>query len=403
MLKRETYLERIRPFVGKDIVKVLTGVRRCGKSVMLDLIKQELLANGVKPDRILHLNFDSGALPFELNRMAAYSFIDAKIKSGAGKFFLFLDEVQDIPEWEKMVNAMLIDFDADIYVTGSNAKLLSSELATHIAGRYVKFEIHPFSFAEFLETHRAQRGEKPPAEVFRDYIRFGGMPFLVNLNWDERNSAQYLCDIYQTILLKDVLQRNKIRDADLLERIVRFVLANIGKTFSALSIAKYLKSEQRKMTSETVLNYIRSCEEAFLFYRVRRNDLNGKKLLSINEKYYVCDHGLREAVCHDNINNIELVLENIVHNELRRRGYTVTVGKIDEQEIDFVAEKPGDIRYIQVSSYLSGEETIKRELGSLQKLDTNYPKYLLSLDEFDRGHEGIKHLNIREFLLGAEF
>jgi len=401
MLKRESYLKKIRPFMGADLVKVLTGVRRSGKSVMLELIKDDLVAHGLAPVRTLAINFEDIEGERWLDGHALHGHVLERMGASKEKFALFLDEVQLLPRWEYYVNSLRLRTNLDIYITGSNSQLLSGELATLLTGRLAAFEVLPFSFAEFLEAGRLRHGEKGKtvAEVFNDYVRLGGMPFLTNFDFDYKTSMQYLHDIYQTILLKDVVKRHNIRDADLLERIVRYMLANVGKTFSASSISKYLKSEQRKVAPETVLNYISACEEAFLFYRVRRNDLEGKRLLTINEKYYVSDPGLRETVLLDNVKNIEIVLENIVYLELRRRGWKVTVGKVGEHEIDFVAESFKDVCYIQVTTMLAGEATIEREMGSLQKINTNYPKYILSMDEFDRSHEGIKHLNIRDFLL----
>jgi predicted AAA+ superfamily ATPase len=402
MFNRETYLEKIRPFIGTDLIKVLTGVRRCGKSVMLELLKTELTERGVRPERMLHVNFEDIANKRWLDGDALHARVLECAGDSQEKFACFFDEVQLLPKWETYINSLRLRRNIDIYVTGSNAKLLSGELATLLTGRYIAFEIQPFSFPEFLELHRSIRGEKPVAEVFNDYVIFGGMPFLSNLGLDYATSMQYLRDIYQTILMKDVLQRHNIRDADLLERIVIYVLSNVGKTFSALSISKYLKSEKRIVSSETVLNYLRTCEEAFLFSRVRRNDLNGKKLLTINEKFYVCDHGFREALCRGNVNSIEIVLENMVYQELRRRGWTVTIGKVGDLEIDFVAEKQKQLCYVQVAYILADDNVIAREFGAFDKLDSHFPKYVLSMDEFDRSHEGIKHLNIRDFLLGKE-
>jgi predicted AAA+ superfamily ATPase len=275
-------------------------------------------------------------------------------------------------------------------------------LATYLTGRYVKFEIHPFSFVEFSEMHRLLKGEKSIAEVFNDYIVFGGMPFLLNLGLQYAPSMQYLKDIYQSVVFKDILLRNNIRDVDLLRRIIVYVLENVGKTFSSTSISKYLKSEKRTASTDTVLNYVRACEDAFLFQRLQRNDLQGKKLLTVNEKYYVVDHGLREAVCENNTKEIGVVFENMVYMELVRRGYSVTVGKVGDLEIDFVAKKQNELAYIQVSYYCGAKETMDRELAPLDKLISNYPKYIISLDDFDLSQNGIKHFNIRDFLLGKE-
>jgi predicted AAA+ superfamily ATPase len=269
-----------------------------------------------------------------------------------------------------------------------------------MAGRYAEFVIYPFSFSEFTDMYQTVRNDSMTPEIFKRYVTLGGMPFLANLDLRDAPSMQYLKDVYNSVVLKDVVKRNNIRDVDLLERIVIYVLANIGKTFSATSISKYLKNEKRNVSPETVLSYIKACEEAFLFYRVKRRDLVGKKLLSVSEKYYVADHGLREAIYGKNQRDIEIVLENIVYFELLRRGYQVTVGKIDVAEVDFVAERNGELIYVQVAYMLASESTIEREFGSLEKVGDNFPKYVVSMDEFDMSRNGIKHFNVREFLSG---
>jgi predicted AAA+ superfamily ATPase len=407
-IKRETYLKQIRPFIGTDLVKVLTGIRRCGKSVMLELVRDELRERKIPEERIISINFDDPAnFPLRdgerfhahiASRVAELS----KTGKNSGKIYLFFDEIQEVNDWETYINGLRFLPDVDIFLTASNANLLSGELATYLTGRHVKFEIHPFSFAEFSEAHRLLKGERPVNEVFNDYVVLGGMPFLLNLDLQYAPSVQYLKDLYQSVVFKDILLRNNIRDVDLLRRIIVFVLENVGKTFSATSISKYLKSEKRAVSTDTVLNYIRACEDAFLFYRVQRNDLQGKKLLTVNEKYYVIDHGLREAVCENNSKEVGIVFENMVFTELLRRGYTVTVGKVGDLKIDFVAKRQNEQVLIQVSYYCGAKETMERELAPLEKYVSNYPKYIISMDDFDLSRSGIKHLNIRDFLLGKE-
>ncbi|MDR1498545.1 MAG: ATP-binding protein [Puniceicoccales bacterium] len=406
LIKRDAYLGKIRPFVGTDLVKVLTGIRRCGKSVMLKLVQEELLANGVPQSRILAMDFDSpsnypfrdGARFYEHFKMLVEQ--QGAVQSGE-RIHLFFDEIQEVSNWEQYVNGLRMLPNTDIYVTGSNAKLFSGELATYLVGRHISFEIHPFSFAEFTTMHREFLGEKTPADVFNDYMRFGGMPFLHNMRFEYAPSMEYLRGIYHSIMLKDIVRRHNIRDVDLLERIVTFVLANIGKTFSATSISKYFRSEKRTVSTDTVLNYIKVCEDAFLFYRAKRNDLQGKRLLTVNEKYYIADHGFREALFQGSQNAPELIFENIVFTELRRRGYEVTVGKVGDLEIDFVATRQNAPVYIQVSYYCGGKDTLERELAPLKKLVSDYPKYLISMDDFDLSRDGITHLNIRNFLLSS--
>lgn len=289
--------------------------------------------------------------------------------------------------------------DCDIYITGSNAKLLSGELATYLAGRYVEFIVYPFSFAEFLELYHSVFPEETVQKSFQQYILYGGMPYLANIRYADEPSRQYLQDLFNSVQLKDIVKRNKIRDVDLLERIMAYVMANVGNTFSASSLAKFLKSEQRTVAPETILNYIRYCCDAYLFYQVKREEVQGKQILASNEKYYIADHGIREAVFGGNAKDINLTLENIVYLELLRRGYHVTVGKNQDKEIEFVCDKRGEKLYIQVTYLLASEETIQREFGVYDTVRDNFPKYVVSMDEFDMSRNGIKHRNIRDFLL----
>lgn len=403
MIKRERYMQRIRPFIDKDVVKVLTGIRRAGKSVMLELIKDELGKNGVREEQFISLNFESLANAKFCTAEVLYEELGKRIDKIKDKAYIFLDEIQEVADWEKCINSLRVDYNCDIYITGSNAKLLSGELATYLGGRYVEIVIYPFSFEEYLESRRqSEEGLNISAE-FKTYIDFGGMPFLININKDREASMQYLRDVYNSVILKDVVKRNNIRDVELLERIITFVMANVGHTFSARSVSNYLKSENRKVSAETVLNYIKACEDAYLFYRFNREDLVGKKILTINEKYYIADHGLREAVYGSNTRDMDQLLENIVCMELLFRGYNVTIGKAGEKEIDFIAEKEGDKLYIQVAYLLPTEDTIKREFGVYESIKDNYPKYVLSMDEFDMSRNGIKHFNVRDFLLMEEW
>ena len=303
-------------------------------------------------------------------------------------------------EWERCVNSLRVDedFRFDIYITGSNAKLLSGALSTYLAGRYIEFFVYPFSFKEFFEIIQVKNQEIKVKEAFQNYVKFGGMPFLYNLNYNYETSMQYLQDLYASIILKDITQRNNIRDTDLLERIINYIIINIGNTFSANSISKFFKSENKKVATETILNYIKACEEAFLVYRVARNDLLGKKILNVNEKYYIADHGIREATMENNQKDINQVLENIVYFEMLRRGYNIKIGKVDNLEVDFVCTKNNETIYVQVSYLLASEDTKEREFSVLENIKDNYPKYVLSVDEFDMSRNGIKHVNLIEFL-----
>lgn len=403
MIKRETYMSRIRPFIGGDLIKVMTGIRRSGKSVMLELIRQELEESGVSRENFISINFEDMRYTHLMTAQALHDEILKRKETIDGKVYLFFDEIQEVDGWERCVNSFRVEFDCDIYITGSNAKLLSGELATYLGGRYVEFVIYPFSFAEFLEMYRTVFPETTQAQGFQKYLLCGGMPYLSNLRYAEEPSQQYLTDVFNSVQLKDIVKRNNIRDVDLLERIIAYVMANVGATFSASSISKFLKSEKRNVASETILNYIKYCTDAYLFYQVKRQDLQGKQILTTNEKYYIADHGIRQAVFGGNLRDINLILENIVYLELLRRGYHVTVGKVKDLEVDFVAEKREQKFYVQVCYLLASEDTIQREFGVYQNVRDNFPKYVVSLDEFDMSREGIRHWNIRDFLLSRNW
>ena len=401
MLKRDEYIKKIVPFIDKDVIKVLTGIRRSGKSVMLKLLMEELKNKGINEKQFIYINFENLKYRNLKNYERLYDFILNKVDNKYKSYYIFLDEIQEMEEWEKCVNSLRVDedFNFDIYITGSNAKLLSGELSTYLAGRYIEFVVYPFSFKEFFEIMKEKNKEIDLKEAFQDYVKFGGMPFLHNLDYNFEASMQYLQDLYASIILKDITQRNNIRDTDLLERIINYVVMNIGNTFSATSISKFFKSENRKVATETILNYIKACEEAFLVYRVARNDLLGKKILNVNEKYYIADHGIREAIMENNQKNINQVLENIVYFEMLRRGYNIKIGKVDNFEVDFVCKKNDETIYIQVSYLLASEDTKEREFSVLENIKDNYPKYVLSMDEFDMSRNGIKHVNLIEFLI----
>jgi len=403
MIKRELYMKRIRPFIGSDLIKVMTGIRRCGKSVMLELIKQELIESGVNPIQFISINFEDLSYSHLQTAKSLHDEITNRAKDIDGKVYLFFDEIQEVKDWEKCINSFRVSLDCDIYITGSNAKLLSGELATYLGGRYVEFVIYPFSFGEFIELYRPINPDVSIQQCFQKYLITGGMPYLANIRYADEPSKQYLHDLFNSVQLKDIVKRNKIRDVDLLERIIAYVIANVGTTFSARSLTKFLKSEQRTVAPETILNYIKYCCDAYLFYQVKRVDLQGKQILSTNEKYYIADHGIREAVFGGNMRDINLILENIVYLELLRRGYKVTVGKTGEKEIDFVCDKRSDKLYVQVTYLLASEDTIKREFGAYDTIRDNFPKYVVSLDEFDMSRNGIKHQNIRDFLLAEKW
>ena len=399
MILRPDYISRIKPFIGLEPMKVLTGLRRSGKSVMLKLIQDEIVNDGVTEANIVSFNFESMNTPRDVE--ALHSMVAERVSGTTGKIFMFFDEIQEVQDWEKCINSLRVEYDCDIYITGSNAKLLSGELATYLAGRYVEFIIYPFSFREFLNMP-SQKSEAI-SSAFRKYLQLGGMPFLSNITDNPEACNLYLTDIYNSVILKDIVRRHNIRDVDQLERVITYVLANIGHSFSATSLSKYFKSEHRTVSHDTILNYTKACADAFLFYKINREDLQGKKILTINEKYYVADHGLRSAVYGQGRNDIDQVLENIVCLELLRRGYRVTIGRNGEKEIDFIGTKNGEKLYVQVCYLLADDSTAEREFGAYKGVPDNYPKYVVSLDEISRSINGIKHLNIPEFLIKDEW
>lgn len=399
MIFREQYMSKIRPFMNQPIIKVLTGIRRSGKSVMLELIQKELIQQGINQEFFISINLESKKNQFDTTIVGIYEYVNTKSTEINQKVYLFFDEIQELEGWETMINAIMIDFDADIYITGSNAKLLSGELATYLAGRYVEVKIYPFSYKEILNFFP----QKNKSEVFQMYLIRGGMPFLYQVPMDDRSSMQYLSDIYDSIILKDIATRNKVRDIELLKRMIQFFIANIGNTFSASNISKYIKNELRSVSTETIYNYIEYCKNACFLHLVQREDLMGKKLLQFQEKIYIADHGIRQAVFGNNMRDINQTLENIVYMELLGRGYDVRIGKNGSNEVDFVAIIGNSRIYIQVSYLLASDEALEREFSVLESIPDNYPKYVVSMDEIDRGRNGIKHMNIRDFLLMEQF
>ncbi len=400
MIERTDYMNRIRPFMGlTEVVKILTGLRRSGKSVMFQLIQKELLARGIPTESILTYNFEDIQQEEWKDAGALHAHLKARLDKLPGTKYLFLDEIQEVHGWETCVNSLRVNSKADIYVTGSNASMLAGEFATYLAGRYITIQLYPFSFREYCLAVRQRHQNKTDEECFQTYLKDGGMPFLHHLDGDEASQRQYLRDLFTSVVIKDILKRNSFRDVDLLERIIQYAIANIGTTFSANSVSRFLKSERRTVAPETVMNYLKACEEAFLLIRIPRQDLIGKRILQIHEKYYLADHGIRESIQGTNLRDIERVLENIVCVELVRRGYTVTVGKVGEKEVDFVCDRSGDRLYVQVTYLLAEEKTVLREFGAFDGIPDHFPRLVLSMDAFDLGRNGIQHRNIRDFLL----
>ena len=398
MVKRELYLKRISSLIDKDIIKIIVGVRRCGKSYMFNLIIEELLEKGINKENIILINFESAKYRNVSNPRELDLLVSNLTKGIDGKIYMFFDEIQNVDGWERSINSFRIDYDCDIYLTGSNSKLLSGELATYLAGRYMEIKMYPFSFKEYLDYKKIP----PNKEAFTDYLVYGGFPFLLSLE-NETDKIEYLNDIFNSIFLKDIIERYNIRDAGLLTRIVDFILDNSGKIVSSKSISDYLRTKEKiKVSPKTIYNYLDYLTNACLLYKVQREDLEGKKILSINEKYYCVDQGFNQIRIGRNQVNNSRIMENIVYFELLRRGYEITIGCIKDYEIDFVCKKMGEKIYVQVTRQLTHEDAIEREFRPLLLVNDNYPKYVISTDDFNMSQEGIKHMNILDFLLDNE-
>ena len=401
MIARELYMRQIRDFIDKPVVKVITGMRRCGKSIIMEFAKQEVRKRGVSENNIFYVNFESLENENLKNYKDLYRTVKETVKKTSGKVYIFLDEIQEVSEWEKAINSFRVDFDCDIYLTGSNAKLLSGELATLLSGRYVEIKVYPLSFEEYLDFAKSNEEEKnfTRQENFKNYLRYGGLPGIHQMKWDDNRIMQYLTDIYNSVLLNDVIKRNHIRDTALLERIVAYLMDNIGNTFSAKTISDFLKNQGRRLSAETVYTYIKALENAFLVYKVQRYDIKGKHLLETQEKYYVSDLGLRHAIIGYRDNDIGGVLENVVFEELLRRNWKVNIGKQNTAEVDFVANQNHNRIYIQVC-YALNENNMDHEFNPLLNISDHYKKIVLSTDtllSIDR--DGVQQVNIIDYLL----
>ena len=400
MIVRETYLEQIKPFIDKPLIKILTGIRRSGKSTVMRLLKNELLACGVPEDRIISINLESFTY-FELrNARALYDYVAAR---STGRVYILLDEIQEVESWEQAVNSFLVDFDADIYLTGSNSHLLSSELATYLAGRYIEISIYTLSYAESLKFNSEYEVDNI-AEPFTEYLRKGGFPVLYTGHYPEETAYKIVYDIYSSVILRDTVQRYKIRDVELLERVIKYAFDNLGNTFSGKNVADYFKSQQRKTDLSTVYNYLHALEGAFILYKVPRYDVKGKEILKTQEKFYVSDVSLVYATMGFRDRFISGILENIVFLELKRRGYKVYIGKVGTREIDFIAEKKNEKIYIQVAYKLESPKTVEREYAPLLSVEDHYPKYVVTMDDFWQDTiDGVRHVHIKDFLLAVNF
>lgn len=389
-------------WVDTPFVKILTGVRRCGKSTILKMIMSKLRERGIPESRIVSYCFDS----MEYEDMTAkqmYSELKSRV-SPEGKTYFFLDEMQEIKGWEKVVNSLSSDYDVDLYITGSNSRMMSSEISTYLTGRYVSFRIYTLSFAEYLTFKEQYAAVGDPRQELANYIRLGGFPATHLQNYTQDEVYTIVRDIYNSTFFSDIVRRNQVRKIDQLERVVKYTFNNVGNTFSAKSISDYLKAEHRALDNETVYSYLEKLEKAYLLHRCSRYDLQGKEILKTQEKFYLADTSLRYSVLGYNADSVATSLENVVYLELCRRGYAVNIGKTSDGEIDFVATRQNEKVYVQVTQQIASEKTERREYERLLEIRDNYPKYVLRTDEFAGGnYEGIKTMHVADFLLSDEF
>ena len=403
MIDRPLYMDKIMAYTDTPFVKILTGVRRCGKSTILKMIMERLKTERHIPDeRIISCRYDSMEY-VDLTAKDMYDQLKSRL-STEGKTYLFLDEVQEIEGWERVVNSLASDFDVDLYVTGSNSRMMSSEIATYLTGRYISFRIFTLSFGEYLMFKRQYAPVSDAKTELANYVRLGGFPATHLQAYSQEEVYTIVRDIYNSTIFSDIVRRSQIRKIDQLERIVKYTFNNVGNTFSAKSIADYLKSEHRSLDNETVYNSLEKLEKAYLLHRCIRYDLQGRELLKTQEKFYLADVALRYSVLGYDADSVAASLENIVYLELCRRGYTVNVGKTDGGEIDFVAERQNERLYVQVTQEIRSEKTAKREYERLLEIRDNYPKYVLTTDAFAGGnYQGIRTMHIADFLLSTEY
>lgn len=395
MINRPDYIKAIEPFIDKPLVKILAGVRRCGKSTIFKMLREEFLHRSVSEDHIICKRYTEMDIPENISAKQMYDELLESMK-GKGHCYLLLDEIQEIDGWEKAVNSLLEGADADIYVTGSNSKLMSSEISTYLTGRYISIPVYTLSFKEYLDFKAGSPLSRK--ELLEEYIRFGGFPIVALSEYDEQSAYQIVNGIYHTVVSRDIVKRHRINRQDLFDRVVKYIIENIGKTFSANSISSFLKSEHRKVSVESIYNYLHWLEQAFIIYPCARYDLQGKSLLKTQEKYYLSDVALKYALLGYNRKMLDGAMENIVFLELKRRGYNVFIGKNDTKEIDFVATRRDEKIYVQVCVQIP--EGSDREVGNLMEIRDHYPKYVVTLNEMDTGIEnGIKIVHLADFLL----
>ena len=399
MILRPDYIEAVKPFMDAPLVKILTGVRRCGKSTIFEMIRQELLERGIPEDHIVMKKYTEMDIPDTITAKQMYDELVSRVEDDKRYYFL-LDEIQEIKGWEKAVNSLLEGMNADIYVTGSNSKLMSSEISTYLTGRYISIPVFTLSFREYLEFKK--ESTQSYDKLLEEYIKFGGFPIIALGEYEQQSAYQIVDGIYHTVVSRDIVKRHRINKQDLFDRVVKYVIENMGKTFSASSISNFLKSENRKVSIESIYNYLRWLEQAFIIFPCERYDMQGKSVLKTQEKYYLADVSFRYALFGYNRKMLDGVMENIVYLELRRRGYDVYVGKNNTKEIDFIAIHKDEKIYVQVCVQIP--ENSNREVGNLMEIRDHYPKYVVTLNEMDVGIEnGIRMVHLRDFLLAKQW
>lgn len=399
MILRPDYIEAVKPFMDAPLVKILTGVRRCGKSTIFEMIRQELLERGIPEDHIVMKKYTEMDIPDTITAKQMYDELVSRVEDDKRYYFL-LDEIQEIKGWEKAVNSLLEGMNADIYVTGSNSKLMSSEISTYLTGRYISIPVFTLSFREYLEFKK--ESTQSYDKLLEEYIKFGGFPIIALGEYEQQSAYQIVDGIYHTVVSRDIVKRHRINKQDLFDRVVKYVIENMGNTFSASSISNFLKSENRKVSIESIYNYLRWLEQAFIIFPCERYDMQGKSVLKTQEKYYLADVSFRYALFGYNRKMLDGVMENIVYLELRRRGYDVYVGKNNTKEIDFIAIHKDEKIYVQVCVQIP--ENSNREVGNLMEIRDHYPKYVVTLNEMDVGIEnGIRIVHLRDFLLAKQW
>ncbi len=395
MIIRPNYLEKIKPFIDVKLVKILAGIRRCGKSTILEMLKQELLSHGIDENHIIIRKYSNEDYDKSFTSKKMYEELKSLIIDN-NKYYFLLDELQEINGWEKVINTLLENYNTDIYVTGSNSRLMSSEISTYLTGRYITIPVYTLSFKEYLTFKN--NTNKSKKDLLQDYIRYGGFPLVASSNFDEKSTYSIVEDIYNSVVIKDIVNRHSITNIDLFKRVVRFIAENVGKTFSANSIVNFLKSERRTISVEAIYNYLEWLEKAFVIYRCKRYDLQGKSILKTQEKFYLADQSIKYALYGFNPTSIASTIENIVFFELKRRGFDVYIGKNADKEIDFVATSRNDKIYVQVCKELPKESD--KQIENLMKIKDNYPKLVVTLDDYAGGNiNGIKIVHLVDFLL----